>query len=324
LVGWKARVADRRRRASRHGGRLRDLFHRGGPPACGRPRGFFVSSSAVIRNRNRTIPSAVSDPRGIAALNAGPSQRRTAALSVRFWLAINRAWLGGAGFTTSSLAARRRGYVGHRSRLPWSPTPRVTCSLGVGTHRDQRWRYVARVPGGPGCAPLGGRRAAGAWVRRSAALIGAAAAVGFAGMVLDSALCASMQGRFRCPASAQPSERRRTSVRTPTRPGWEDLLARQRRLETHWRQVAAGWRLVRVVWLARPSLLSNWVRTTPIEPGPTAGVYLQACRCPPAGGESPATASLEAPQPIRPDRPWHGVVIGFFRVRPDRHVRIRP
>lgn len=48
------------------------------------------------------------------------------------------------------------------------------------------------------------------------ALAGAAAAVGVAGMALDSLLGATVQGRFRCPSCTQPSERRRHRCGSPT------------------------------------------------------------------------------------------------------------
>ena len=45
-----------------------------------------------------------------------------------------------------------------------------------------------------------------AWIGREPGLAGAALAIGFGGMLADSALGATLPGRFRCPECAQPSE----------------------------------------------------------------------------------------------------------------------
>jgi uncharacterized membrane protein len=58
--------------------------------------------------------------------------------------------------------------------------------------------------------------AVGALAAGLASLLPAAGLVGFGGMVLDSALGAAAQGRFRCPRCAEPSEWRRHRCGTAT------------------------------------------------------------------------------------------------------------
>ena len=48
--------------------------------------------------------------------------------------------------------------------------------------------------------------AAGAWASGTVTLLPAASLIGFGGMLLDSALGAAAQGRFRCPSCAERSE----------------------------------------------------------------------------------------------------------------------
>ncbi|HTK43619.1 MAG TPA: DUF92 domain-containing protein [Gemmatimonadales bacterium] len=247
-VGWQARVLT-------GGGALAAtvvgcaiLFTAGWPGAAALAA-FFVSSSAVSRIEP-DHPSAVSDPKGNCRdqwqviANGGPAA--LGALLARDQPSL-AAWI-----TTSSLAAAAAD-TWATAVGAWSPTP---------PRHLLTWRSVPTGTNGGvtllGClAALAGATlvaASGAWVARQPALLGAAAAVGFAGMVLDSALGASMQGRFRCPACAQPSERRVHRCGTPTTPvgglAWLDNDG-VNALATG-AAALAGW--CAWLWLARPSL----------------------------------------------------------------------
>jgi uncharacterized protein (TIGR00297 family) len=174
---------------------------------------FFVSSSVVSRLEPED-PFPTSDPKGNCRdhwqvlANGGPAAlgallaREEPALAI--WIA------------TSSLAAAAADTwataIGAWSRTP----PRHLLT----------WRSVPPGTNGGitllGClAALVGASlvaASGAWVGREPALFGAGAALGFGGMLLDSALGGSMQGRFRCPICGQLSEWQVHRCGTPTVP----------------------------------------------------------------------------------------------------------
>ena len=162
---------------------------------------FFVSSSAVSRLEPAGRPAA-GDPKGDrrdhwqVLANGGPAALGALLArdqpSLALWIATSS--LAAAGADTWATA------VGAWSRTP----PRHLLT----------WQKVAAGTNGGvtllGC--LGALAGAGlvagsaAWVGREPGLAGAALAIGFGGMLADSALGAALQGRFRCPECAQPSE----------------------------------------------------------------------------------------------------------------------
>lgn len=210
---------------------------------------FFISSSAVSRGEP-AHPPAINDPKGNCRdhwqVLANGGSAALGALLARDQPGL-AAWI-----ATSSLAAAAADTwataVGAWSRTP----PRHLLT----------WRAVPSGTNGGvtvlGCvgALVGAGLVAvsGAWVLRQPALAGAAAAVGFGGMLLDSALGASMQGQFHCRACAQVSERRVHRCGTPTTPvggfAWLDNDG-VNALATG-AAALAGW--CTWVWLARPSL----------------------------------------------------------------------
>lgn len=160
---------------------------------------FFVSSNLVSRG----LPGpAGADPKGerrdSRQVLANGGAAALGALAGRQYpeLAL---WL-----VTGTLAAAAADTwatgVGARSRHP----PRLFGSwrrVAAGTSGGMTWR-------GTGGAAAGALivAGAGALAAREALLLPVGTLIGFAGMVLDSALGAGLQGRFHCPACDQPSE----------------------------------------------------------------------------------------------------------------------
>jgi uncharacterized protein (TIGR00297 family) len=174
---------------------------------------FFITSSVVSRIEPKHAPAA-SDPKGNrrdhwqVLANGGPAA--LGAFLTRdqpglpLWVVAPSLAAAAADTWATAIGA-------------WSRTP---------PRHLLTWRSVpAGTNGGItslGClaALLGASLVAlsGAWAAREPALIGVAAAVGFGGMLLDSALGASLQGRFRCATCGQPSEWRVHRCGTPTIP----------------------------------------------------------------------------------------------------------
>ena len=162
---------------------------------------FFISSSAVSRFEP-TNPPRAGDPKGNqrdhwqVLANGGPAALGALLARDQSSLAI---WI-----TTSSLAAAA-GDTWGTAIGAWSRTP---------PRHLLTWRPVPPGTNG-GITPLGclGALVGAGLVAVSASLVarqpwlaGVGAALGFGGMLLDSALGASVQGRFRCPTCAQASE----------------------------------------------------------------------------------------------------------------------
>lgn len=174
---------------------------------------FFVTSSALSRRvRPRTPPTG--DPKGDerdawqVLANGGPA----AVGGVLEWLAP------GAGYwaLTSALAVAAADTwataIGGRSLRP----PRLLLSRRVvepGTNGGVTWAGSA---GGLAGATLLG--ACGAMAVRDPFLLPVAGGIGVGGMLLDSLLGERWQGRFRCPACQEASERRRHRCGTATAP----------------------------------------------------------------------------------------------------------
>ncbi|HEX9755803.1 MAG TPA: DUF92 domain-containing protein [Gemmatimonadales bacterium] len=176
---------------------------------------FFVPSSAISRLTERWIPAWV-DAKGTrrdapqvlanggAALAGGVIGMADAGGSLGLWI------------VTTSLAAAA------------ADTWATAC--GALSSRDPvdvvRWRTVPKGASGGVSIPgtLGGVlgaglvAAAGSLAGGDAGLGWAATALGVSGMVADSVLGATVQGRFRCPACDLPSERRRHRCGTVTLP----------------------------------------------------------------------------------------------------------
>lgn len=172
---------------------------------------FFVSSSAISRlapappspeadaKGNRRDPWQVLANGGPAALGAMLAWRTP---GLALWI------------VTASLAAA--------AADTWAT------SAGAWSRRPPRHLFTGKAvpPGTSGGISLYGTlgalagaclvAGAGAWAGGAANLLPAATLVGFSGMVADSALGASMQGRFRCPRCGLRSERQVHRCGTPT------------------------------------------------------------------------------------------------------------
>jgi len=172
---------------------------------------FFISSSAVSRLAERW-PAGVLDAKGnrrdpwqVAANGAA------AALGGLLALQVPEA---GLWVVTASLAAA--------ASDTWAT------SVGALSRTDPldlvRWRRVPRgTSGGVSLIGTGGGVAGAALVAAAPVAAGApgglflpAFLIGTAGMMADSLLGATVQGRFRCPSCRQPSERTRHRCGTTT------------------------------------------------------------------------------------------------------------
>jgi uncharacterized protein (TIGR00297 family) len=181
---------------------------------------FFIASSAVSR-LTESRQSHRLDPKGNrrdpwqVAANGG-----AAAIGGLVGLL---SWDAGLWIVTASLAAA--------ASDTWAT------SLGALSRRDPvdiaRWRRVPRgTSGGISAAGTLGGCAGAALVAAAAVAAGApialflpAAILGMAGMVADSVLGATVQGRFRCPSCGTDTERRRHRCGTVTEHtgGWRWL-----------------------------------------------------------------------------------------------------
>jgi uncharacterized membrane protein len=170
---------------------------------------FFVSSSLV--SRGAPVPPGL-DPKGERrdhrqVLANGGSAALAALLGLRhpelgLWLVTGS--LAAAAADTWATALGARSAAPPRLVLVGAPVPPGT-SGGM--------TPLGTAGGAAGALLVAG---AGALAAGAAALLPVAALVGFGGMVLDSALGAGAQGRFRCPRCAQPSEWRRHRCGSPT------------------------------------------------------------------------------------------------------------
>ncbi len=160
---------------------------------------FFVSSSLISRSAPR--PTGV-DPKGerrdAAQVVANGGVAALAALAGRGDPALGL-WL-----VTSALAAAAADTwatsFGARSTRP----PRLLLGgdlVPAGTSGG-----VTSLGTAGGAAGAVAIAAAGAWASGTVTLLPAASLIGFGGMLLDSALGAAAQGRFRCPSCAERSE----------------------------------------------------------------------------------------------------------------------
>ena len=174
---------------------------------------FFVSGSVVSRLEPKN-PFPNSDPKGNrrdhwqVLANGGPAAlgallaREEPALAI--WIATSSLAAAAADTWATAIGAWSR--TPPRHLLTWRSVPPGT-NGGITT-----LGCLAALVGASLVA------ASGAWVGRQSALLGAGAALGFGGMLLDSALGGSMQGRFRCPICGQPSEWQVHRCGTPTIP----------------------------------------------------------------------------------------------------------
>lgn len=177
-----------------------------GWPGAAALAAFFVTATAVSRLEPEA-DAALLDPKG---------GRRDA------WQVLAN---GGAAAAAGLGAAA----VGERSLAAWVATAALaaaaadTWATGVGSRSRRPPRHIltgrpvpAGTSGGVSLAGTGGAVAGAAVTALAAAAAGGGAAlvpagvmIGVAGMFLDSALGASLQGRFECPACRAASEWRR-------------------------------------------------------------------------------------------------------------------
>ena len=172
---------------------------------------FFVSSNVVSRLEPASSPTPL-DPKGNrrdlwqvyanGGVAAGCAIVARGDVRLAVWLA------------TASLAAA--------AADTWAT------AVGIGSGQKPRLLGVgAEVPCGTGggMTPTGSAAAAvgallvastGALAARIPLLLPAATLIGFAGMVVDSAIGAALQGRFHCPVCNQPSEWRVHHCGSPT------------------------------------------------------------------------------------------------------------
>jgi uncharacterized protein (TIGR00297 family) len=180
---------------------------------------FFVSSSAVSRIEP-SRPPAVGDPKGgrrdhwQVLANGGPAALGALLAhdqpGLALWIAT--ASLAAAGADTWATSIGAWSQTPPRHLLTWRSVP-------AGTNGGITWLGCLGAFAGAGLVAL-----TGAWTGHQPALAVAAAGIGFAGMLVDSALGASIQGRFHCPVCGDSSEWRRHRCGTPTTPvggiGW--------------------------------------------------------------------------------------------------------
>lgn len=172
---------------------------------------FFVTSSTLSRfivPRTEPVGDAKSDRRDGWQVLANGGAAAVGALSAPL--------LPGAGIwiVTCALAAAAADTwattLGGLSRQP----PRLLLSGVVvlpGTNGGVSW--MGTLGGGAGAVVVA---TTGAAVASMPALLGAAATIGLAGMLLDAILGERCQGRFQCPACLEASERRRHRCGTRT------------------------------------------------------------------------------------------------------------
>jgi len=165
---------------------------------------FFLSSSLVSRITEHATPSWV-DARGNRRDSVQVLANGGIALLGGLWARHDPS--GGLAVVTGSLAAAAADTwatsLGSLSRKP----PRLIHTGRPVSHGTSGGVSLLGTLGGLAGAVL----VAGStgWVARSVDLIWLATGVGFAGMMADSLLGATLQGRFRCAHCAQPSERHR-------------------------------------------------------------------------------------------------------------------
>ena len=162
---------------------------------------FFLPSSAVSR-LEPPVPPIVGDPKGHrrdhwqVVANGGPAA--LGALLARdqpglaLWVATTSLAAAGADTWATSVGAWSR--AAPRHLLTWRQVPSGT-NGGI---------TLAGCLGALAGAGLVG--AAGGLAGQQPKLVGVAAAIGFSGMLLDSALGASVQGAFRCPVCGEATE----------------------------------------------------------------------------------------------------------------------
>ena len=177
-----------------------------GWPGAAALAAFFVTATLV--SRLEPAPgTALLDPKGgrrdarqvlanggaaaAAALVAAASSERTLAA----WVAT--ASLAAAAADTWATGIGGRSATAPRHILTGRPVP-------AGTSGGVSVAGTAGALGGAGVTALAAAAAGG-----GAALVPAGVMIGVAGMLIDSALGASLQGRFECPACGGPSEWRR-------------------------------------------------------------------------------------------------------------------
>ena len=164
---------------------------------------FFVSSSAVGR---------LSSGRSGAMLDESGERRNARQVLANGGPALVGALLGGHDpalalwITTGSLAAAAADTwaTGLGARSP-SPTRRLLVGPRVAPGTSGGMTSLGTAGGFAGALLVA---ATGAVAARDPGLLPAATLIGFAGMVVDSVLGATVQGRFRCPGCAIASERR--------------------------------------------------------------------------------------------------------------------
>jgi len=174
---------------------------------------FFVSSSAVSRLTERSQPAWVD----------AKANRRDP------WQVLANGAMAGVGGAVGILV--------HPSLGMWIAVPALAAagadtwatSIGMLSRRDpihlvERRRVPKGTSGGVSLIGTAGGVAGSVLVASSPLLAGAplalarfAVLIGAVGMVADSFLGATVQGRFECPACGQPSERRRHRCGMPTR-----------------------------------------------------------------------------------------------------------
>ena len=177
-----------------------------GWPGAAALAAFFVTASAVSR-LEPAIGATLLDPKGgrrdaLQVFANGGAAAAGAALAAAAGERSLAVWVATASLAAAAADTWATG-VGSRSRVP----PR---------HILTGARVSAGTSGGVSLAGTAGAVAGAAGTSVAAAAAGGGAAllpagvmIGVAGMLLDSVLGASLQGRFECPACSLPSEWRR-------------------------------------------------------------------------------------------------------------------
>jgi uncharacterized protein (TIGR00297 family) len=164
---------------------------------------FFVSSNLVSRVRVGEARESALDPKGDrrdawqVLANGGPAAVAAIASSdarLAFWLVTASLAAAGADTWATSIGMHSR----VSPRLLWSRRPVPPGTSGGVTGLGSVGAIVGALVVSAIAALVAGR----GWLLPVGTLIG------FLGMLVDSALGGALQGRFRCPRCATPSERR--------------------------------------------------------------------------------------------------------------------
>jgi len=184
-----------------------------GWPGAAALAAFFVTASAVSRLEPPTGATRFDPKSGrrdaVQVLANGGAAAAGAALAAAAGERSLAVWVATASLAAAAADTWATG-VGGRSRVP--PRQILTgAPVPAGTSGGVSLAGTVGAVAGAAVTSIAGAVAGG-----GAALLPAGVMIGVAGMLLDSILGASVQGRFECPACSLPSEWRRHRCGAPT------------------------------------------------------------------------------------------------------------